>query len=177
MTNFKFIFTGLIVTVLSVAVARADVASTAYVDAKIVVDTELSVASPNPVQNSAVTSALSGKVDIAQDAETKAKAIVTTDKDGKVAPIQIAEDGTAGAFITDVSVADSGAVTLSRGVDAVVVPTTENNGVKESVKNVGGVAQPVYVNETVATAVTGTSIPVGGQTCAGTGCWATIWIE
>ena len=52
MTNFKFIFACVIITGLSVAVARADVASTAYVDAKIVVDTELSVASPNPVQNS-----------------------------------------------------------------------------------------------------------------------------
>jgi len=174
MTNFKFIFACVIITGLSVAVARADVASTAYVDAKIVVDTELSVASPNPVQNSVVTNALSGKVDIAQDAETKAKAIVTTDKDGKVAPIHIAEDGTAGAFITGVSVADSGAVTLSRGVEAVMVPTTEND---EPIKNVGGAARPVYVNETVATAVTGVSIPVGGQTCAGADCWATIWIE
>ena len=55
-----------------------------------------------------------------------------------------------------------------------MVPTTEND---EPIKNVGGAARPVYVNETVATAVTGVSIPVGGQTCAGADCWATIWIE
>lgn len=45
---------------------------------------------------------------------TVKKAIVTTDKNGKVAPVVISDSGT-GTYITGVTVADTGAVTLTRG--------------------------------------------------------------
>ena len=41
-------------------------------------------------------------------------AIVTTDKDGNVVPVQIADTGS-GTYVTDVTVSDTGAVTLTRG--------------------------------------------------------------
>lgn len=47
-------------------------------------------------------------------------AIVTTDEDGNVAPVAISDEGT-GAFVTDVTVGDNGAVTLTRA--DVTMPT------------------------------------------------------
>lgn len=53
---------------------------------------------------------------------TVKKAIVTTDKDGNVAPVVISDKGT-GAFVSGVTVGDDGAVTLTRG--DVTMPTVD----------------------------------------------------
>ena len=62
--------------------------------------------------------ALGGKLDNKFNLDANKNAIVTTDKDGKVTPVAISDPGL-GTYITDVTVSDNGAVTLSRGTPSI----------------------------------------------------------
>ena len=107
------------------------------------------------------------------------KAIVTTDKDGKLAPVVIS-DTESGTYITDVTVSDTGAVTLTRGTPASYSLPTASSSTKGGVKigtNVN-VATDGTISVADATATTkGVAmlgvIPAGADK-SGT---ATIWVE
>lgn len=104
MKKLNFLFMVFAMVLVGVGVAHADIASTKYVDEnKITVDKVLSVTSPNPVMNSAVTDALNDKVDKITTVDAEKDTMLVMDETGELLYVKpeafYIKDGTAATAV------------------------------------------------------------------------------
>ena len=162
MMDLKFVFTVSLVAIMAVTAANAEIASTDYVnDATLTIQkngTDVGEFSANASEDKTINITV----------PTVNNATLTIQKNGT----------SVGTFTANASSNKTINITVPTGDDldakqdaATAVKHTENAAV-------GGATRPVYVANTgQATAVTGTSVPVGVATATDSTTWASIWIE
>ena len=165
-----------LIAMFSVGVARADIAATSYVDAGVnAANAAASNAQKSADNAAAAASAAQAAANNAQttannvankfdNTSTVKNAIVTTDANGKVAPVAISDTGT-GTYVTGVTVS-GGTVTLSRGTPTAYSLPTASASTKGGVKiganvNVatdGTISVPTATSSALGVVKTGTNI-------------------
>ena len=171
MMDLKFVFTVSLVAIMAVTAANADIASTTYYTAG---------------SNISISAESNGKKTISASVPTVNNATLTIKKNGT----------SVGTFTANASEAKTIDITVPT-VDTALSDTSTNAVQNKIVKSAldakqnaatavkhtastaaGGETRPVYVaSNGQATAVTGTSVPVGAATATSSTTWASIWIE